>query len=128
MEKPVDLASAKLNDIYGGGNVPRLNGPEKFRRSSKGHMHDTTSGRSIAVTTASPITAYTAMTATSSSSMVVVSLVPPPEVAVAAVCAMVAVVAAAVIGPVHKVPRSPTPLANSAGATTAAARWRNKPP
>jgi hypothetical protein len=36
----VDLAGAKLNDLYGGGNVPRLNGPEKFRRSSKTHLHD----------------------------------------------------------------------------------------
>ena len=37
----VDLAAAKLNDLYGGGgNVPRLDGPEKFRRSSKGHMHE----------------------------------------------------------------------------------------
>ena len=40
----VDLATAKLNDLYGAGNVPRLDGPEKFRRSSKGHMHDNTSG------------------------------------------------------------------------------------
>jgi hypothetical protein len=34
----VDLAAAKL---YGGGrNGPRLDRPEKFRRSSKGHIHD----------------------------------------------------------------------------------------
>ena len=26
----VDLATAKLNDLYGRGNVPRLNGPKKF--------------------------------------------------------------------------------------------------
>ena len=45
----VDLATTKLNDLYGAGNVPRLNGPEKFRRSSKGHMHDDTSGGSTAV-------------------------------------------------------------------------------
>jgi hypothetical protein len=44
----VDLAAAKLNDLYGGGNVPRLDGPEKFRRSSKGHVHDN-SGSSTAV-------------------------------------------------------------------------------
>jgi hypothetical protein len=35
----VDLATAKLNDLYG-GNVPRLDGPEKFRRASKGHVSD----------------------------------------------------------------------------------------
>jgi hypothetical protein len=44
----VDIATAKLNDLYGGGNVPRLDGPEKFRRSSKGHVHDNT-GSSTAV-------------------------------------------------------------------------------
>ena len=32
----VDLATAKLNDLYGGGNIPRFDGPEKFRWSSKG--------------------------------------------------------------------------------------------
>ncbi|KAF8268548.1 hypothetical protein EI94DRAFT_1146404 [Lactarius quietus] len=43
----VDLATSKLNDLYGaGGNVPRLDGPEKFRRSSKGNMHDGSSGSS----------------------------------------------------------------------------------
>ena len=31
-----DLTTAKLNDLYGGGNVPRLDGPEKFRRFSQG--------------------------------------------------------------------------------------------
>jgi hypothetical protein len=36
----VDLATAKLNDLYGGGSVPRLDGPEKFRRASKGHVPD----------------------------------------------------------------------------------------
>jgi hypothetical protein len=35
----VDLATAKLNDLYG-GSVPRLDGPEKFRRTSKGHVSD----------------------------------------------------------------------------------------
>src|SRR6266478_6461602 len=35
----VDLATAKLNDLYS-GNVPRLDGPEKFRRASKGHVSD----------------------------------------------------------------------------------------
>ena len=39
----VDLATAKLNDLYG-GNVPRLDGPEKFRRASKGHVPDVGSG------------------------------------------------------------------------------------
>ncbi len=38
----VDLATAKLNDLYG-SNVPRLDGPEKFRRSSKGHVPDVSS-------------------------------------------------------------------------------------
>jgi len=36
----VDLATAKLNDLYGAGTVPRLDGPEKFRRASKGHVPD----------------------------------------------------------------------------------------
>ena len=45
----VDLATAKLNDLYGTGNVPRLDGPEKFRRTSKGHMHDNTTGSSTTV-------------------------------------------------------------------------------
>jgi SAM domain (Sterile alpha motif) len=36
----VDLATAKLNDLYGAGTVPRLDGPEKFRRASKGHVSD----------------------------------------------------------------------------------------
>jgi hypothetical protein len=36
----VDLATAKLNDLYGAGAVPRLDGPEKFRRASKGHVSD----------------------------------------------------------------------------------------
>jgi SAM domain (Sterile alpha motif) len=35
----VDL-STKLNDIYGTSTVPRLDGPEKFRRASKGHTSD----------------------------------------------------------------------------------------
>ena len=38
----VDFAAAKLNDLYGGSNNPRLDGPKKFRRTSKGHMHDIT--------------------------------------------------------------------------------------
>ncbi|KAF8464993.1 hypothetical protein DFH94DRAFT_389798 [Russula ochroleuca] len=40
----VDLATAKLNDLYGAGTVPRLDGPEKFRRASKGHVSDVGSG------------------------------------------------------------------------------------
>ncbi|KAI9507782.1 hypothetical protein F5148DRAFT_956481, partial [Russula earlei] len=36
----VDLATAKLTDLYGGATVPRLDGPEKFRRTSKGHTPD----------------------------------------------------------------------------------------
>ena len=43
----VDLATAKLNDLYG-GSVPRLDGPEKFRRASKGHVSDVGSGGSAA--------------------------------------------------------------------------------
>ena len=35
----VDLATAKLNDLYGAGNVPRLDGLEKSRRSSEGHVN-----------------------------------------------------------------------------------------
>ncbi|KAH9010361.1 hypothetical protein EDB83DRAFT_2322456 [Lactarius deliciosus] len=40
----VDLAAANLNDLYGSSNVPRLDGPDKFRRPSKGHIHDGSSG------------------------------------------------------------------------------------
>jgi len=36
----VDLATAKLNDLYTAGTVPRLDGPEKFRRASKSHVSD----------------------------------------------------------------------------------------
>ena len=39
----VDLATAKLNDLYDAGNDPLLDGPEKFRSSSQSHMHDNTS-------------------------------------------------------------------------------------
>ena len=39
----VDLATAKLNDLYGTGTVPRLDGPEKFRRASKSHVSDVSS-------------------------------------------------------------------------------------
>ena len=47
----VDLAAAKLNDLYGGGgNVPRLDGPDKFRRPSKGHVHDSSNGSNNGVT------------------------------------------------------------------------------
>ena len=45
----VDPATVKLNDLYGTGNVPRLDGPEKFRRTTKGHMHNNTSGGSTTV-------------------------------------------------------------------------------
>ncbi|KAH8984738.1 hypothetical protein EDB92DRAFT_1818962 [Lactarius akahatsu] len=34
----VDLAAAKLNDLYGSSNVLRLDGPNKFCRPSKGHI------------------------------------------------------------------------------------------
>ncbi|KAH9014727.1 hypothetical protein EDB85DRAFT_2157202 [Lactarius pseudohatsudake] len=40
----VDLAAAKLSDLYGSSNVPRLDGPDKFFRPSKGHIHDCSSG------------------------------------------------------------------------------------
>ena len=30
--RTVDLTAAKLNDLCGRGSVPRINGPEKFRR------------------------------------------------------------------------------------------------
>ncbi|KAI9436689.1 hypothetical protein H4582DRAFT_404322 [Lactarius indigo] len=46
----VDLAAAKLNDLYGSSNVPRLDGPDKFRRPSKGHIHDNSSGSNNGVT------------------------------------------------------------------------------
>ena len=42
----VDLAGAESSDLCdgGGGNVPRLNGPEKIRWPSKCQMHDGSSG------------------------------------------------------------------------------------
>jgi len=50
----VDLAAAKLNDLYV-GTVPRLDGPEKFRRASKGHAADSgshsTTGTGAAIPT-----------------------------------------------------------------------------
>ncbi|KAH8987228.1 hypothetical protein EDB86DRAFT_3245844 [Lactarius hatsudake] len=46
----VDLAAAKLNDLYGSSNVPRFDSPDKFRRPSKGHMHDSSSGSNNGVT------------------------------------------------------------------------------
>ncbi|KAH9172677.1 hypothetical protein EDB89DRAFT_1905988 [Lactarius sanguifluus] len=46
----VDLAAAKWNDLYGSSNVPRLDGPDKFRRPSKGHIHDGSSGSNNGVT------------------------------------------------------------------------------
>jgi len=48
----VDLATAKLNDLYV-GTVPRLDGPEKFRRASKGHTAD--SGNHSTTSTGAPI-------------------------------------------------------------------------
>ncbi|KAH9010992.1 hypothetical protein EDB85DRAFT_2230962 [Lactarius pseudohatsudake] len=48
--RTVDFAAAKLNDLYGSGNVPRLDGPDKFRRPSRGHIHDNSSGSNNGVT------------------------------------------------------------------------------
>ncbi|KAH8989990.1 hypothetical protein EDB92DRAFT_1946964 [Lactarius akahatsu] len=46
----VDLSAAKLQ---GGSNVPRLDGPDKFRRPSKGHVHHSSSdSTTCTVTTA----------------------------------------------------------------------------
>jgi len=47
----VDLAANKLNDLYGPTPVPRLDGPEKFRRPSKTHTPDSSGNNS---TTAVP--------------------------------------------------------------------------
>ena len=47
----VDLTTVKLNDLYGGGNIPLLDGSEKFPWFSKGHMHDNTSAPRPAVNT-----------------------------------------------------------------------------
>ncbi|KAH9010990.1 hypothetical protein EDB85DRAFT_2160463 [Lactarius pseudohatsudake] len=41
----IDLAAAKLNDLYGSSNVPRLDSPDKSCRPFKGHVHDNMSGR-----------------------------------------------------------------------------------
>jgi SAM domain (Sterile alpha motif) len=49
----VDLATAKLNDLYGAGTVPRLDGPEKFRRASKGHVSDVGSSGNTSTAVAS---------------------------------------------------------------------------
>ncbi|KAH9020228.1 hypothetical protein EDB85DRAFT_2278822 [Lactarius pseudohatsudake] len=48
--RTVDFAAAKLNDLYGSSNVPRLDGPDKFRRPSKSHIHDSSSGSNNGVT------------------------------------------------------------------------------
>ncbi|KAH9024443.1 hypothetical protein EDB83DRAFT_2658115 [Lactarius deliciosus] len=48
--RAVDLAAAKLNDLYGSSNVPCLDGPDKFRRPSKGHIHDCSSGSNNGMT------------------------------------------------------------------------------
>ena len=118
-----DLSTAKLNGMYSKGNDPCLDGPEKFRRTSKGHMHDNSSGSSTAVNNGATNNGVSATTATSSS-MAVVILVPLREAAMVAVCAMAATVAAVVVtGPVHKVPRCLILQVDSAAATTAAARW-----
>ncbi|KAH8984720.1 hypothetical protein EDB92DRAFT_1950550 [Lactarius akahatsu] len=46
----VDLAAAELNDLYGSSNVLRLDGPDKFRRPSKGHIQDSSCGSNNGVT------------------------------------------------------------------------------
>ena len=111
----VDLATAKLNDLYGAGNVPRLGGPEKFSRSSKGHMRDNTSG--------GPTTVNNSVTnngvydddgdliSGNRASLRGSSGGSPRN-------------GGAVTGPVHEVLRSPILLADSVATTT---RWRNKP-
>ena len=55
----VDLTAAKFTTRMAGGSVPRLDGPQKSRRSSKGHMHDNTSAARPPSTIASPTTACT---------------------------------------------------------------------
>src|SRR6266702_185680 len=59
----VDLAAAKLSDLYGGGgNVPRLDGPEKFCRALKGYVHDTgSSSPAITATMARQTIVFMAM-------------------------------------------------------------------
>ncbi|KAH8984736.1 hypothetical protein EDB92DRAFT_1818960 [Lactarius akahatsu] len=50
----VDFTAAKLNDFYGSSNVPRLDGPDKFRRPSKGHhVGDSSNGSNNGVTNSS---------------------------------------------------------------------------
>ncbi|KAI9436712.1 hypothetical protein H4582DRAFT_2099764 [Lactarius indigo] len=46
----VDIAPAKLNDVYGTSNDPRLDSPDEFRQPSKGHIHDNSSGSNNGVT------------------------------------------------------------------------------
>ncbi|KAH8981833.1 hypothetical protein EDB86DRAFT_3066591 [Lactarius hatsudake] len=50
LPKSLDFAATNLNDLYGSSNVPRLDGPDKFRRPSEGHMHDGSSGSNNGVT------------------------------------------------------------------------------
>ncbi|KAH9010367.1 hypothetical protein EDB83DRAFT_2581725 [Lactarius deliciosus] len=45
-----DSWASMLNDLYGSSNVPRLDGPDKFRRPSKGHIHDGSSESNNGVT------------------------------------------------------------------------------
>ncbi|KAH9012276.1 hypothetical protein EDB85DRAFT_2281309 [Lactarius pseudohatsudake] len=98
--------AAKLKDLYGSTNVLRLDGPDKFRRPSKGHIGDSSSGSNNGVTDSrSPVTPR------------LVSVV--SKVALQGACAM----AVAALGPVLKVPLSRTHWVVSAEAMTEAMRW-----
>ncbi|KAH9012275.1 hypothetical protein EDB85DRAFT_2159179 [Lactarius pseudohatsudake] len=50
----VDLAASKLNDWYGSSNIPRLDGPDKFRQPAKGHVQDNNNGSNNGMTNNGP--------------------------------------------------------------------------
>jgi hypothetical protein len=113
----VDLAAAKLNDLYGGGGIVLcLSGPEKFRCSFKCHVHDNNNGSSNGVTN-------NGVYGDDGDLIVTMRLV---LIVSKEAFAMVAVV----FGLVRKAPHSRTYTAVSAESTTGATRWLpyiNKP-
>ncbi|KAH9012277.1 hypothetical protein EDB85DRAFT_1900469 [Lactarius pseudohatsudake] len=106
----VDLAAAKLNDSYGSSNVQRLDGPDKFRRPSKGHMHDSSSGSNNGVTNNGVY---------GDDGDLIQGHHASSKVALQEACAMVGVVLGLVLKALHYRIR----LAVSAEATMVATRW-----
>jgi hypothetical protein len=108
----------------------RLDGPEKSRRSSKGHIHDN-SGSSTAVNngvTNNGVYGDDGDLIPSQHAPGVGRV--PSSLQEATVAACRSGTATSVTAPVHNVPHCPTPQADSATTTTTAARWpphTNKP-